>query len=463
MDNSIPGTVAEIGVDPARARVYAEGWQSWSPSIVTSWGQGSPRPADERLHDHFWRRGAPWNDPGMDAPGTVQSDGGLLAIDPGTGGDVMILSAPDPGHIPVIRAIPQDSRYIVTADGPCTQQRFPGPISAALAAWAGTWPESWDGQWKAGGSQWTATDDRRVEPFWCTWYACRRDISPGTVTAAADAIDRHGLPVTGILWDDGYFRTLGDWQSTVRPGLGSLQAMAGHVCDRGLAPGLWLCPTLAETGSEAVRSCPEAWVPGVDAPFGSRRRVRILDPTSPAGAAYLTELIRGIVAAGFGEFLKLDFLWTGALPGPRASGASPVEAYREGLRLIRRAAGPGTRLLACGAPTLASVHAGLTSLRVSPDTGPAWDPPGGDLSQPAGRSSVVTGQARAHLAALIRPDPDVLMAGPEVERREDLAAHVAALPANVRASGDRLDALDDWGIAATRQLLSREPAGLPSA
>lgn len=162
------------------------------------------------------------------------------------------------------------------------------------------------------------------------------------------------------------------------------------------------------------------------------------------------------VSAGF-TILKLDFMWVGAIPGVRASGADPITAYREALRLIRQAAGPAVQLLGCGSPTLASVHAGLTSIRVSPDIGPVWEPPGGDLSQPAGRSAVVTGRARTHLAHLIRPDPDVLMAGPEVARREDIADHIDALPANGRATGDRLSELDEWGIATTRKILSNGP------
>ncbi|MBO2461516.1 alpha-galactosidase [Actinomadura violacea] len=445
----------EVEVDPDVAQVYCEGWQSWSPSLVTRWRQNGPRPGDERLHDHFYRRGASWSDPGMHAAGTVQSDGGLLALDPGVGDDVMVYAAPDPAHIPVVRATPHGARtYRITADGPCTRQRFPGPIRRALDAWAAAWPDTWGPRWAPGGECWTARDERPVPPLWCSWYAYRRRVDHAAVQATMDTIRRHQLPVESLLWDDGYFATLGDWRTSVRADLGSLEAMAARVGDRGFAPGLWLCPTLAQVDSEAVRADPEAWVPEVDAPFGTARRVRVLDPTSPAGADLLTGLITGVVEAGF-QVLKLDFLWTGALPGRRASGVGPVTAYREALRLIRDAAGPETVLLGCGNPTLASVHAGLTAYRVSPDNGPVWEPPEGDLSQPAGRSAVLTGTARAHLAHLTRPDPDVLMVGPEVQGREEIAAHVDALPRNVRASGDRLDELDDWGVQTTRTVLAR--------
>lgn len=126
--------------------------------------------------------------------------------------------------------------------------------------------------------------------------------------------------------------------------------------------------------------------------------------------------------------------------------------------MIRQAAGDQVALIGSGAVLLPSVQAGLTAVRTSPDVGPVWEPEDGDLSQPAGRSAVQTGRAREYLAALLGPDPDVLMVGPEVEYREQIAAHVNALPRNLRVSGDRLDALDARGLELTRQI-SRQPAG----
>jgi alpha-galactosidase len=51
-------------------------------------------------------------------------------------------------------------------------------------------------------------------------------------------------------------------------------------------------------------------------------------------------------------------------------------------------------------------------------------------------------------------DADCLVAGAHVERREDWAAVVEGC-SGLRASSDRLAALDDWGLATTRRLLRR--------
>jgi len=442
--------VAQFRVDPGHVRAHAEGWQSWTPARPYAPGDRRRGPADQRLLDHFWRSGTSY----ALEEGTRQADGGLLAVDPGLGGeDVVVCAAPDPGRIPVIRAVLRGGACVVTADGPCVVQRFPGTLDEALAAWAAGWPGTWGEQWRQGGAQWTARDQQEPGTAWCTWYGLRRRFSYDSLETAMDVIEREHLPVSTVQVDDGFAAVLGDWRSSVRPDLGSLEQVAARISDRGFRAGLWLCPTLADVTSDVVARYPGLWVPGVDMPFGSARRVRILDPTSPAGAEYLEGLVRDIAGAGFGHWLKLDFLWTGAVPGRRASGADPVGAYRLALRIIRGAAGPCTRLIGSGAPLLASVDAGLTAVRTSPDVGPVWEPPGGDLSQPAGRSAVETGRARRYLAALLRPDPDVLMAGPEVQHREEIAAHVDALPANLRVSGDRLDTLDERGLELTRRVL----------
>ena len=102
-------------------------------------------------------------------------------------------------------------------------------------------------------------------------------------------------------------------------------------------------------------------------------------------------------------------------------------------------------------------------MRVSPDTGPQYEPNGDDLSQPSQLAAVVTGRARAfqHARFWVN-DPDCLIARPVVERREEWARHVERF-GGLRGSSDRLASLDEWGLETTRRLLrpsSTEPFDL---
>ena len=113
-------------------------------------------------------------------------------------------------------------------------------------------------------------------------------------------------------------------------------------------------------------------------------------------------------------------------------------------------------LLGCGAPILASIGL-VDAMRVSPDTGPMYEVPG-DLSAPAIRSAILTGEARAFQhGRLWINDPDCLIVRPEVERREEWAAHLAR-HGGLRSSSDRLWSLDAWVLDATRRYLRTTPA-----
>ncbi|HEU4349831.1 MAG TPA: hypothetical protein VFR35_18790, partial [Actinoplanes sp.] len=88
---------AEVEIDPARAVVHEEGWQSWAPTSTY------------RLDQRPWRGHDPvffamnYKDPAGLHAGFAGE--GLLAVDPGTGGPVRVWSAADPATaVPEIRA-----------------------------------------------------------------------------------------------------------------------------------------------------------------------------------------------------------------------------------------------------------------------------------------------------------------------------------------------------------------------
>jgi alpha-galactosidase len=130
------------------------------------------------------------------------------------------------------------------------------------------------------------------------------------------------------------------------------------------------------------------------------------------------------------------------------------------VRLIRDAVGPQAYLLGCGAPMLPSVGL-VDAMRVSPDTGPEYEPRQGDLSQPSVRSAMLGGVGRAwqHGRFWVN-DPDCLIVRPEVEHRQAWATHVERY-GGLRGSSDRLRDLDEWGRQTTRRLLSTVPPPKP--
>lgn len=162
---------------------------------------------------------------------------------------------------------------------------------------------------------------------------------------------------------------------------------------------------------------------------------------------YLADVLAGLRDLGV-EYAKLDFLYAGAVPGPRRDDVTPVAAYRSGLELVRRVLGEDAYLLGCGAPLLPSVGL-VDAMRVSPDT---FHEGGEDGSHGLrGRMSL---EARAWQdGRLWTTDPDCLVARPSFALRAEWAAVVGAAP-GLRSFSDRVAELDDWGMDAVRRLLT---------
>ncbi len=79
--------VDEIAIDPQRARVYAEGWQSWSPATWYPARAAGLRPDEEWQHVMRFRPGTPLSRDGLQGEG-------VLAVDPGTGGPARATAPP---------------------------------------------------------------------------------------------------------------------------------------------------------------------------------------------------------------------------------------------------------------------------------------------------------------------------------------------------------------------------------
>ncbi|MEZ0071978.1 glycoside hydrolase family 36 protein [Planotetraspora sp. GP83] len=432
-------------VDPARARVYEHGWQSWGPSTdypVTGSGLRPVKPVTQTMS---YRPGKPGPERGFQGEG-------LLAVELGDGSTVVYGCADGITSVASIRAELSGDRLTVSADGPVDVQTHAGPMYQALAAWA-------DGFAVRAGNG----PIRPGPTAWCSWYHYFENVTEADIDENLRAITDAELPVDVLQIDDGWEAEIGDWLD-LSDRFASLEALTKRIKEAGLRAGIWVAPFLAGSHSALVRDHPE-WLIGhtagepADAGHNWDQDLSALDATHPGAAAYLRDTFGMLREAGF-DYFKIDFLYAGALDGPRHSGAGPLDAYREGLRVIREAIGPESYLLGCGAPILPSVGL-FDAMRVSADTAPKYEPWYGDPALPGqlGAALSTIGRAWQHGRFWVN-DPDCLIVRPEVERREDWA-DVIERYGGLRVSSDRIASLDDWGMETTRRLLSDVPPPTP--
>jgi alpha-galactosidase len=435
--------ITEIPVDPARGLVHAHGWQSWTPTTTLPVGGRGFRPTQPIMQTMRYRPGPPGPDDGFQGEG-------LLAVAPDADGPVRLFAARDGlAKVPSIRARLAGDRLLITADEPdeIVEKSVPGPIDAALAAFA-------SGVATAAG----VSSLRRPPTVWCSWYHYYENVTEDDVLENLKAAGERDLPIDVIQIDDGWQIEIGDWL-TPSGRFSSIPETAKRIHAEGRRAGLWVSPFLVGARSELARRHPE-WLVG-DAGHNWGQDLYGLDVTHPGAAAYLREVFQTLCGWGF-DYFKLDFLYAGAVSGPRHSGASPIAAYREGMALIREAVGPQPYLLGSGAPILPSIGL-VDAMRVSPDTAPVYDAGTGDLSDPAQHAATLTttGRSWQHGRLWIN-DPDCLIVRPAVQRREDWAAVVERY-GGLRASSDRIADLDGWGLETTRRLLSSVPPPTPFA
>lgn len=235
----------------------------------------------------------------------------------------------------------------------------------------------------------------RAPVGWGSWYEFYEKVRSSDVTAVLEAIvkdDAVRRSIDVFQLDDGFQLNTGDWLAT-RPRFGEseLSRVAERIATAGFTPGLWVAPFLASKTSLVFKQHPEWFLRKLSDPKGfvrghinpawkrsglSSMIMYVLDLSNPEVLAHLESVFREL--AKHWKLFKVDFLAAGMREGVRLNGAAQtrVESYIAGVRAMRRGIGPGSFLLGCGAPIMASAQTGcFDAMRVSCDTAEMWLPP----------------------------------------------------------------------------------------
>jgi alpha-galactosidase len=255
----------------------------------------------------------------------------------------------------------------------------------------------------------------RVEqPYrvWCSWYSLYTAIDEQILSKTFQALG--DLPFDVLQVDDGWQIKVGDWQANEKFPAG-MEALANTIKASRRKAGLWLAPLIAVKSSQLFRQHPNWFVRDekgqpISAGFNWGEPLHALDTTHPAVLDWLAALMKQVRAWGF-DYLKLDFLYGGALPGKRHADLPREAAYRQGLVVLREAMGEDAYFLTCGAPILPSL--GLCdAMRIGPDVAALWENERDahilcNPTTPGTKNAIRTTLHRRWLAPLLHTDPDV--------------------------------------------------------
>ncbi len=208
---------------------------------------------------------------------------------------------------------------------------------------------------------------------WSTWYQYFLNLTWGDIDKNLRLSKKMNMPYKVFQIDDGYEKDIGEWTS-VKEGFPSISEMAETIRSYGYTPGIWTAPLSIGETSEIYDTHKDWLVKGENGPkkayYNWERNIYTLDITHQDAKNWLYETFLILKKAGFNYF-KIDFMFTGALPGKRKKTVTPIQAYREALSVIKEAVGESF-ILGCGAPLLPSVGF-VDGMRVEPDTAPYWE------------------------------------------------------------------------------------------
>jgi alpha-galactosidase len=186
--------------------------------------------------------------------------------------------------------------------------------------------------------------------------------------------------VSYVQVDDGYQAGIGDWLTPNERFPHGIGWIADRIHDAGYKAGLWLAPFMVGANSQLWKDHPE-WVVRYPGKPGKAHVAMVnwgqecygLDLTRPDVLEWLKNLFETVFNTWAYDYIKIDFLYAGALDGIRQDpDVTRAQAYRRAIERIRKIAGERF-ILGCGHPIGPSIGI-MNGSRISPDVAPFWHP-----------------------------------------------------------------------------------------
>lgn len=411
------GGAIDLGPPPSTWRFYKHGWQSWSPTLVLDCvgedvplgtpviAPGTQPEARDRLFVSEL----------MTAIFSSESKRGLVAGFITTADQLSQLRLDGEQH--TVTATSYADGITVPPGGHLSSESLLlEPTISPL--------ESMERYGDALGRMMEATPAEEIATGWCSWYYYWHGVTEEHIIGNLEELARRPaeLPLEYVQIDDGYQAEIGDWLTVNGRFPHGMQWLADRIHERGFKAGLWLAPFLMGARSELYREHPDwavLYKPGK--PYIAMQNwgqdCYALDLTRTEVIKWLGEVFRTICGEWGFDYVKVDFIYAGAVNGFRHDpNVTRAQAYRRGLEAIRDAA-DDRFVLACGNPIGPSVGL-VDGARIGPDVAPYWRPAGNPrdmernrMSEPSALNSIRNSITRWWMhGRLWQSDPDCLLA-----------------------------------------------------
>lgn len=433
-DVILTGPKINIELPFVSEKFFSHGWQSWS---LTAWLDGKQQPAPSfptSLH-------------------AMQVDPAYAFEKRPNGSWLGALKSPD-GRTILFGALNLESH--VVNDG----KILTGSYEQGSGDWLltiGPEQEVFNKYVNFLGKRYGKTNKLESPNIWCSWYSLYQEITENNLLRILSDMDN--LPFDVFQIDDGWQLKIGDWEANEKFPSG-MQFLANSIISAGKKAGLWLAPLIVVPSSKTFKNHRDWLIHDekgnlVQAGVNWSEKLYALDTTHPKVLEWLTKLMKKVREWGF-EYVKLDFLYAGALPGKRYRNIPRETAYRNGLETIRKALGDAF-LLTCGAPILPSL--GLCdAIRVGPDVSDVWNLNLesrllNNFAVPGVQNAIRTSLNRLWLKPIVNTDPDVVFLRSRfnslTQQQKNLLINLAEISA-FKATSD----LPSWLTDSERQKLN---------